>query len=399
MVSALADQWRFPHSEHRDLQCTECHALADVVAGRPALPGADDHAPCDRDACHRAAFLAKPGPFCVTCHATVDPTGQQPTTIAPYPPGFGSRALAATFSHSRHVDYAAMEKRVGFHVACSDCHARPAEASDPALPGHAECMRCHAAEAAVDGAPSMADCAVCHIDRDRQPTRYRKLIVDDLQFSHASHSNDRRGALIRCIECHVDVAEVSQTNRHEPPPTSVCVQCHDDDHRTQAGLRMRICETCHATRRETFGTLAPRSHLPASERPQNHTLAFRTDHDNEARASSEACSRCHSTMSGSARDTCDECHQSMRPQSHTVSWREFDHGPEAATDSQPCATCHNGGFCIACHARAPRSHFPLVEFARGSHAELALGDLRACTVCHDMDRDCVGFGCHTRQTL
>jgi len=394
MVSALADQWRFPHASHGDLACVECHALADVLTGHPATPGADDHAPCDRDACHRDAFVRAPGPLCATCHDEVDPSGATSTSLAPYPPTYGSRALAATFSHTKHVDYAAMERRVGFHVACTDCHQRAPDERDPRLPGHAECLRCHAAEAAVDGAPTMAECATCHIERKRRPLRYRRLIVGDLQFAHMAHANDRRGEPVRCNTCHDDVAKVSETDAHSPPPTSACVACHDDDRRTPGESRMRICETCHATRRETFGTLAPRSHLPASERPVNHTLAFRTDHSVEARNSARECARCHTTASGSVRDTCDECHQSMRPRDHTVGWREFDHGPQAATDAQPCVTCHSGGFCVSCHSRPPRSHFPLVDFARASHGDLALGDLRACTVCHDVQRDCIGFGCH-----
>jgi hypothetical protein len=359
------------------------------------MPGADDHAPCDRDQCHRTEFKVEPGPFCALCHSRVDPTGATPTTLAPYPPRAGARANASAFSHQTHVDYAAMETAVGFHVACSDCHQRSDDEPNPGLPGHAACMRCHAAEAAPQGAPRMEQCAACHIARDRAPPRTRTLIVGDLRFAHAAHASDRKGKLTRCVTCHTDVAKVTRINEHAVPPTGACVKCHDDDDRTPAEFRMRICETCHATRTESFGTLAPRSHLPASERPENHTIAFRSDHEQEARQNSAGCAKCHTMMSGSSRDTCDECHQMMSPRDHTVGWREFEHGPEAATDAERCATCHTGGFCVACHARPPRSHFPLVEFSRGGgHAAAAALDTRACMACHDPRRDCLTMGCH-----
>src|SRR5690606_1443064 len=42
------ERGRFPHARHAQIACTECHQLEAVLAGRPARPGAADHAPCDR---------------------------------------------------------------------------------------------------------------------------------------------------------------------------------------------------------------------------------------------------------------------------------------------------------------------------------------------------------------
>ncbi len=394
--AAVIDEWRFPHDQHADVDCVDCHAVRAVLAGEPAVPGADDHAPCDRDQCHADAFVREPGPLCGTCHDEVDPTNRTPTTLAPYPPAHGSRSLAAEFSHARHVSYAQMEQRVGFHVACADCHPRAEGQANPSRPGHAACMRCHAEEAAPEGTPIMRDCDDCHAKRPRQPSRQRRLITGDLRFSHATHTTDRKGRVVRCVECHQSISTVRKTDGHPVPSTRACVGCHDDDDRTPSQFRMRACETCHATRSESFQTLAPRSHLPAEERPVDHTIAFRTDHETEARNAPQSCVKCHPTMSGSARDVCDECHQSSRPRDHTVLWPEFEHGPAAAFDADRCATCHTGGFCVACHSRPPRSHFPLAAFARGGHAASAAYDTRACTVCHDVTRDCTGPGCHGR---
>ncbi|RMH43722.1 MAG: hypothetical protein D6689_04295 [Deltaproteobacteria bacterium] len=384
---------RFPHGPHAAVACVDCHPVADRTTARLARPGSNDHAPCDRAECHRAEFLSTPGPLCTVCHEDVDPTGAAPSELVPYPPPRGRGALPSAFSHASHVRWDAMEAAVGFHVACGDCHRPAANRAAPGLPGHATCARCHVAEAAPPGAPRMTECAACHRSAQGRAPRRPRLIAGDLRFAHADHEVDRRGKPIRCAECHTDIASVARRGAHRPPPTAACVACHDDDSRTPPELSMRECETCHATRSASFGTLAPRSHLPATARPENHTLAFRRDHATEARVAGETCARCHLLMSGSSRDTCDECHRAMRPHDHTIGWREFDHGPQAATESERCATCHAGDFCIACHARPPRSHLPLVDFAAGGHAVPAALDTRACMACHDVARDCLA-PCH-----
>jgi hypothetical protein len=374
------------------LPCTDCHHLDDVLAGRPARPGAEDHAPCDRERCHRADFLAPPGALCRICHSRVAPGEPDGTRPARYPPATGRRALAAEFSHARHLDFPRMEERVGFHVTCSDCHEPAGNQLTP--PDHAVCARCHAPEASPPGTPTMVQCARCHVSRPVQPSRLRRLIVGDLRFDHGDHRQDRRGRLIGCSGCHTGSAAVTATGGHAPPAMSPCVSCHDDTARTPPTRRMRECETCHATRRASIGAIAPRSHLPALERPGDHTRAFRRDHAADASADPQRCARCHTYMSGSPRDTCDDCHRVMRPQDHTVTWREFDHGPASAARSDGCATCHQGDFCISCHRTRPRSHFPIMGFAQGGHGEFARMNLRACAACHVFETDCARSGCH-----
>jgi len=391
---AEVEQWRFPHGKHSDLTCTECHEARAVERGEPARPGAADHEPCDREQCHRSEFVARPGPFCTHCHTEVDPTGSRPSTLAPYPPELGRRLLAAEFDHQLHLNADRMESKVGFHVECLDCHELRPDGTYRS-PGHAACRRCHATEAAPEGAPPLGQCDACHRTRPRPPRRGRKLIVGDLRFLHGNHTTTRDTRPIECVQCHSDATTAAVTGTLRPPPTSVCTECHDDPARTPVSLRMRVCENCHLGRAESFGSLAPRSHLPPLDTPANHTLAFRTDHATEARLAARQCARCHTEMSGSPRAACDECHQVMRPRSHNISWTEFDHGPQAAVDAQPCATCHAGGFCVACHSRPPRSHFPLGDFARGGHAALADVNLRSCFVCHPSGRDCTTAGCHT----
>ncbi len=396
---AETEEGRFPHTQHAKEPCVSCHSLSAVLAGRLARPGSRDHAPCDRDQCHRKDFLRPPGKLCAVCHAKVDPTKPGSSVPAPYPPEHGPRTLASRFSHSAHLDYGAMEKQVGFHVSCTDCHIF--DASDVLKrPGHAVCERCHAPGAAPPGSPTLRECEKCHSPRARKPSRLRRLIVGDLRFRHAMHRRDRTGKPIRCTECHKETAESDEPGAQPPPDTRSCVQCHDDVERTPSNRRMRVCETCHSSLVSGFSRIAPRSHLPAPDRPADHTLAFRRDHSADAEQDSDRCARCHTFMSGSKRNTCDQCHQVMRPQDHVVTWHEYEHGPAAATRADRCATCHPGEFCTTCHSRRPRSHFPIYEFTRGGHGALAAYDMRACMTCHVMERDrfeggCTGTGCHT----
>lgn len=389
----LPEAPRFPHASHAELACTECHAKDAVLAGLPARPGADDHAPCDREQCHQDAFLRPPGPLCQLCHERVEPGLPGGTTAAPYPPEGGARALASRFSHQRHLDAPAMEARVGFHVSCTDCHQLTGELALRA-PDHATCGRCHAPEAAPTGTPAMDECVACHLERPQQSARRRRLIVGDLRFSHGPHRADRRGRLIPCATCHTESAAADAVGAHPPPPIRACVDCHDDATRVPPRKRMRMCETCHLGRRASLGALAPRTHLPATERPSDHTLAFRRDHGADARRDAARCASCHTFMSGNERATCDECHMVMRPADHVVTWREFDHGPEAATRADRCATCHRADFCTACHQQTPRSHIPLMPFREGGHAMPASLGLRSCVTCHDVAVDCARSGCH-----
>jgi hypothetical protein len=387
-----ADSGRFPHGSHSEQRCVACHALGSVLKGEPAIPGAADHAPCDRGACHQAAFLAAPGPLCGLCHTSVEPTRPGASPLLPYPPRRGRRALASSFSHQKHLDYESMERQVGFHVDCRDCHA-----IDPrGVPGqlsHAVCGRCHAPESALPGTPSMESCESCHKARALAPSRRRRFITGDLHFRHNNHQIDRSGQAIGCIECHSGSPGTGSVTAHPPPSTQTCVSCHDDSDRTPPAMRMRVCETCHLTKARTFGTLAPRSHLPRLERPEDHTLAFRRDHGADARQNAKRCARCHTFMSGSPRDVCDECHQVMQPHDHVVSWREYDHGPASTAQSERCATCHTGTFCATCHSRLPRSHLPLGDFRDRGHGLPAQLNIRACITCHDPQTMC--SACHT----
>jgi len=387
----LAEPDRFPHPAHAQLACTPCHDQAAAVAGSVRVPGADDHAGCDAVACHGAAFAQPPGPLCKVCHTAVDPTGQTPSPLRAYPAVDGVRALPSKFSHANHLDDAAMERAVGFHVACADCHEVDRDGR-PGAATHGACARCHAEEVGLPDAPAMGTCAGCHTQTTaaRVP---RQLIVRDLVFDHAAHRTDARGAAITCATCHTQTRTASSALAHPAPPIAACVECHDDSSRVPGTKRMRICQTCHTEIALTFGRIAPRSHLPATETPANHTLAFRRDHALDA-ADATRCARCHTMMSGSAESACDECHAVLKPRDHNLVWREIDHGTEAIADRDRCATCHVVDYCSACHRQRPRSHGPMGTFEAADHGDLARMNPAACITCHEISTDCSRAGCH-----
>lgn len=390
VVVAVADEPdRFPHDRHaaRGLGCAECHADG-------TRPGANDHAPCDRGQCHDEAFRTTPGALCNVCHTAIDVSGGE-AALRPYPLEGGMRVLPSRFAHALHLDPIRLERAVGFHVACIDCHSPRDDRDAPAAPGHIECARCHAPEVGLDEAPAMTSCDGCHDMAERTVRHPRQLITGDLHFDHRNHRRDLAGDLIACRSCHEGEVGSKRRTDHTPPSVRDCVGCHDDPNRVPVQMRMRICETCHAGRRETLGALAPRDHLPGTERPVDHTIAFRFDHDEPARRDAARCATCHTQLSGSIVDTCDECHQVMRPRDHTVTWRELDHGGFALADGERCSNCHVVDYCSDCHRLRPRSHLGGGRFAMLEHGDLARVNPRSCLTCHDPAQDCSMAGCHT----
>jgi hypothetical protein len=101
-------------------------------------------------------------------------------------------------------------------------------------------------------------------------------------------------------------------------------------------------------------------------------------------------------MSGNGRDNCDECHQTMRPADHNITFRELDHGPEAAANRDRCARCHVVEFCTACHQQRPRSHGFPGSFLQ-IHGGSARVNVRACMTCHDPQTYCQR--CHTQRSM
>jgi hypothetical protein len=363
------------------LRCAECHALVDAATGRLSRPGASEHAPCD--ACHRDEFFRAPAAFCRMCHVSVDARGAAPSELTAWPPGGALRQRAATFNHRRHLDADAMEKRLGYHVGCRDCHLRASGEERAELAGHAGCAPCHGSARAV--APTMDACEACHPSEAVAVPQGRRFITGDLIFSHAKHERDRAGAPIACATCHGAVAQAATVEGIALPAMVDCAKCHEDPARTGERVRIGNCSVCH---RQISAGVAPRDHLGGGRAPDSHTLAFRTDHAEAARSPQARCRFCHGGMSSTTRDNCAECHLTMKPRDHSLRWATTDHGPEAAMARERCVTCHEADYCARCHSQRPRSHVPFEAFVNGGHAVEARLNMRACMACHTFEDTC-----------
>lgn len=376
------DPTRLDHAKHGQLGCISCH--------RSKRPGDDDHKPCDDSGCHRKDFSEAPGKVCQVCHTDVLTAPALAAPLKEFPVKDAWQSLPPAFSHIKHLDAAVMEKRVGFHIGCTDCHLRNDSLDRP---NHAICARCHAAEVELADVPAMENCNGCHGGKPRLRVR-RRVLTGEIKFDHGNHRHDAKGATIKCEDCHKRSAASKSHDDHVAPRVESCVGCHDDAARVPNELRMRICETCHREITASVTKLAPRSHLPATERPIDHTLAFRRDHAEAANRSASRCATCHVQMSGNPKDACDECHQRMLPADHRITYRELDHGPDAVADRSRCARCHVVEFCTACHAQRPRSHGIALGF-NFKHGQLARLNPRPCVTCHGSSF-CSGDGaCHT----
>jgi hypothetical protein len=377
----------FDHAQHSGQSgCTECHVLNDPSTGRVLRPGSNQHAPCDR--CHKKEFFKEPSQFCRVCHATVEPRVTGGSPLIDWPPPGAQRRRSSKFDHKFHLDSEAMEKRLGFHVGCRDCHLRKEGEEKALLAGHVTCAACHGGQAVKQGAapPSltMEQCEKCHLSEALIVPKGRRMITGDLKFSHVKHERDLAGDPIACVSCHKAIKDAVAVDNIVLPAMVDCAKCHEDPKRTGPNARMANCGVCH---NEISAGVAPRDHLGAGA-PDNHTLKFRSDHADAARAPEARCRSCHGGMSSTTNDNCFECHLVMKPRDHTLRWSTTDHGPEAAMDRQRCAVCHEADYCSRCHSQRPRSHVPFEAFVNGGHAIEARLNMRTCMACHTFEDTC-----------
>jgi len=391
------------------LACTDCHrptGPGEVTLARP------DHNSCNT--CHQQWFDASlpKKEFCATCH---DNVGQnQMPTLRKFPNYNKGEAILFDFSHRLHLHRKQkVTQVVGGRLDCKTCHDFEPGGEKATFPGHKECATCHSQP---DIKPRLAedsknqDCLSCHTSREQNNPNYRKVrrfIVDvgdarsgrDLKFSHAKHLTDDRNVGITCDTCHAGIDQKTSIADLNIPSMWECTMCHES-RRTGDAYRISNCSVCHT---QISAGRKPRSHS-LTEKPLDHTAAFRTRHAEAARAPDAKCAFCHEFVSDPRMTTegiirteeryvlsggnCAECHAVMRPKSHTVRWRSDLHGRMAAISRNNCAVCHESDFCIRCHNIRPRSHNPINTFVNGGHRTRAQLNQRSCFTCHNFSTDC-----------
>lgn len=402
------------------LECKTCHAIGDRFA--VLRPGQDQHAPCDT--CHADAFYQPPGALCGTCHKEVNPLQEGASPVYAYPRRERVAQLLSRFDHALHLDGAQVKGANGA-LQCASCHqVGSGEDAYASFPTHEACAPCHASakEGGQGVAPLMDACSSCHAQNG--PGKARRFIQNDIRFTHGKHVRDASGKEIACESCHYAVRKSTTSYDTVLPVMADCARCHEDSSRTPDRVRIAQCGVCHTGavdsvklpgnhtaarevkpegRALTLRDLTPNGEqlladkdgvvpvqqgkLNPAKRPDDHTPIFRSRHAEAASSRDAKCGYCHTGLSGSSRDACTDCHATMRPRSHTLRFRNTEHGRLAAMNARACATCHEVDFCTECHKIAPPNHSPLTTF-RYRHERAARFNPRSCMTCHTFEATC-----------
>ena len=236
------------------------------------------------------------------------------------------------------------------------------------------CIGCHAGvleERPTDRFPSPQECAGCHDGRDVKRVDWDgpRPEPSNLKFSHVEHNREANLGVdpaLNCRACHAQRGDTAfmavQRER-----ASLCIGCHA--HRATAHLVDAECRTCHVTLAQARALSD--SAIAAFRRPPSHDRPdFLQSHGVTAAESQARCAICH------ARESCERCHLNsdnvpaiaalerdqrvMRlavsregaypvPPSHLDPDFHIEHGEQARTRVQACATCHTQPSCRSCH--------------------------------------------------
>ena len=240
---AEVDSWE--HSAHGDagVSCLDCHGRPGVVGYMKAKIGGlrDTYMQLTISKEEKLEILSNPHEnlvpswHCLYCHSDESNAAIRETTKGPMKivsmrmlddvvnPGFRERKGLADimtddfvggthFDHSLHIEE--------FDLTCRDCHFgivhNPATATDRMN----FCLTCHAD--AGDGAPQVADCAVCH---EAQEAMNVGTGIGDLDFPSMMYGE---AADMTCVDCHTGVTKGTYR-----PSSSTCTDCHEDEAYTE----------------------------------------------------------------------------------------------------------------------------------------------------------------------
>jgi len=227
---------KFKHDNpnHSRLPCLLCHRR-ETNEPRPAMPGADNHAPCA--GCHAKEFANSDHQICTICH-----TNAQAGTVKPFPrlSSFGMR-----FDHARHQ-----------RTSCASCHRPSRGGVALSIPtgfnAHTNCFGCHTPRAQSNGR-DISSCGTCH-QLGRTARASTAAPAFRVGFSHAKHD---RSEGLNCNACHriqagrTQVTAPQPLHHHAAPRAFSCMSCHNGK-RTFGGDDFSMCKRCHTGTRWRF---------------------------------------------------------------------------------------------------------------------------------------------------
>lgn len=235
-----------------------------------------------------------------------------------------------------------------------------------------------AGAAVLSGGPADDDCLACHSDQGLKDAQGRSLYVDGAKFTASSHG----AAGLSCVDCHADLAKVTDFPHAEKLKPVVCSSCHGDE-------AAAVGESAHGS------TTAARPAGPVSCKDCHGT------HD--IRASGDPASR---TYALNVPETCGACHLARVPAERGAGFVggylqsvHFHALSKAGLSSAAtCVSCHGGHdirvvsdarskvarshivkTCGACHAGIERDY---LEGVHGKDYVKGSADVPVCTDCH-----------------
>lgn len=299
--------------------------------------------------------------------------------------------LSCTTCHTGSQSPTSAARLAGADAGATDMDAAIPEMDRWAgLPTEQQCRSCHSRA----DHPEEQRCEYCHT-APQAPMPYER-VNRELYFSHANHATRVRG---NCMVCHGVGADTRAESTFEPqiPNMAACAtRCHG------AEMRALNCTRCHQSlRRFAIDEVSLPRHAPGYAR----------HHGAEARAMTNACSQCHEPT------FCSRCHTGqpglpladLDPLQVT---RDFvhrgdffaRHPDEARFSTNTCTRCHGVEFCDGCHHASGvgggvgpgNTHPPgwLNPASPNSHAREARRNLLTCVSCHESDAVQVCVPCH-----
>ncbi|MCB9529284.1 MAG: hypothetical protein H6701_13035 [Myxococcales bacterium] len=373
---------RFGHALHlgpdvqldgRPMACEDCHRVADESAAFASFPIHADCAECHAPGAPAAERVSMEQ--CTGCHRAAGPGRLR---------NFARNDVR--FTHGKH-----QADQAGNPIPCERCHAAVVESpdGDTFVPAMATCATCHEDSTKTPDRVRIENCGVCHIGDVRSrplPGNHTAALAPALDGAlgrRDAHATERPVAVLAQARSEGDGPATDAIPRLVdllPSPFDPYVAREPTTPPPRPGApRRRPAEL-------------PRADDRLFRSPDDHTPLFRTRHGAAAASPDARCGYCHGEVSG-GRDACQDCHAVMRPDSHTLHFRNATHGRIAARDPRACATCHEVDYCAACHSVPPPSHRG--DFAR-DHRRVAAFNARSCLTCHSFEGTCIE--CHVSQT-
>ncbi|HMA53339.1 MAG TPA: cytochrome c3 family protein [Acidobacteriota bacterium] len=230
----------------------------------------------------------------------------------------------------------------------------------------------------LSGQPKDEDCLVCHGDSGLKGAQGRSLFVDAAKFTASIHGS----AGIACVDCHADLAKVSDFPHAEKLKPVDCASCHQD----------------------AAASIGASAHGAAHSGPAPSAVLCKDCHGtHEIRPGDDPASR---TFPLNIPETCTACHlgrvRTERGPAFVEQYLQSVHyralSKSGLSSAATCVSCHGGhdvrpvgdarskvarpkiiGTCGACHAGIERDY---LEGVHGKAYVKGSGDVPVCTDCH-----------------